>query len=780
MFVVLMDASGSFCSLEHPNSTLPKTDGRIDRDSGRLATEYPCGSASVSYVTPLLAAVLYTGVLMSGCGDGTSPSPTTPTPPTPSQPPASTEGPAVPSGLHVSASGTDFIEWSWTPVEGAEGYDVQFSFDEVFTDSDEIAARTGGETSYRRQPLTAGSGASLRVRSAVGVGGDRVTSAWSTHVTGMAAAVPQPAALVEEICTDWAELTVGDYLFLNNVWNKGDITDYEQCLMRRVVDGGDEFGWRWRWPYGRGEAKAYPQVIYGQTPWRSATTTDLPRQISSVENLRVEYELDVAKDGDIRVVFALWVTSTDPPTPESITHDIRIRVDRMGSPSSSDAQINIGGVLFALSVDPPRSSDPDNRTRIRLESHTSALDGRLEIHELLGYLVERGHVPVDHYLAAVEMGTELISGSGELWIRSYDINVDTAPPGEPPVAPSGLHVSGRDEDFIEWSWDAVPGVDGYQVEFSTDASSNDAELGSTRMPMYRKTGLDAGMAGYLRVRSVAGAGVGQLVSAWTMYVAGRAALLPPPNDTTPPPMDPTPAPPVEQACGDWDELWIGDYFYLNNVWNKGTTRDYEQCVMRRVVDGRDEYGWRWLWPAPSDRVRAYPEVRFGWPPYHSFPSTSKLPRRIASLRELQVNYEAYMTAVGVYNMAFSMWLTTGSPPSPQDITTEIMIWTDRNWDSETGSLESRSLVDHVEIDGSTFAVYLRPEHVSGNKVHVFVAFLSHVDQFRGTLDLKKFLDYLVDRDVISADDYVSVVELGNEVKHGTGNLWLKEFEVNVR
>ncbi len=63
---------------------------------------------------------------------------------------------------------------------------------------------------------------------------------------------------------------------------------------------------------------------------------------------------------------------------------------------------------------------------------------------------------------------------------------------------------------------------------------------------------------------------------------------------------------------------------------------------------------------------------------------------------------------------------------------------------------------------------------------MYVALVSHTDQFIGTLDLKKFPVYLVNRDVIAADDYVSVVELGNEVKHGTGELWLKEFEVNVR
>ena len=97
-------------------------------------------------------------------------------PPPPPEPP---EPPAVPTGLQVSSSGDDFIEWSWDAVEGADGYDVQFSPDEMFDPGDEIIPRTAGQTSYRREPLPAGSSAFLRVRSRAGAGEDRLESEWS-------------------------------------------------------------------------------------------------------------------------------------------------------------------------------------------------------------------------------------------------------------------------------------------------------------------------------------------------------------------------------------------------------------------------------------------------------------------------------------------------------------------------------------------------------------------------------------------------------------------------
>ena len=85
----------------------------------------------------------------------------------------------------------DFIEWSWNAVEGVSGYDVQYSANEAFTEEDETIARTAEEISYRREGLEAGASAFLRVRAAAGMGEERVTSDWSTHVTGMTAE-PEP------------------------------------------------------------------------------------------------------------------------------------------------------------------------------------------------------------------------------------------------------------------------------------------------------------------------------------------------------------------------------------------------------------------------------------------------------------------------------------------------------------------------------------------------------------------------------------------------------------
>ncbi len=85
----------------------------------------------------------------------------------------------------------------------------------------------------------------------------------------------------EEACGDWEELTESGFHYLNKVWNKRAITDYEQCVMRRVIpsssatvtgadaDGKVEYGWRWQWPEREGHfglVNAYPEAVYGHGP----------------------------------------------------------------------------------------------------------------------------------------------------------------------------------------------------------------------------------------------------------------------------------------------------------------------------------------------------------------------------------------------------------------------------------------------------------------------------------------------------------------------------------
>ena len=157
-----------------------------------------------------IAAVSICLCALVGCGgDGAPAAPPPPAPapastPPPTPPPAP-EPPEAPAGLRVSATGVDFIEWSWNPVSEVSGYQAQYRLDDVFTEDDDLIDRTADETSYRRENVPAETTAYLRVRSSSGMGEDSIHGAWSTHVHGMtAAAEPTPPASTQT----WRGLTV--------------------------------------------------------------------------------------------------------------------------------------------------------------------------------------------------------------------------------------------------------------------------------------------------------------------------------------------------------------------------------------------------------------------------------------------------------------------------------------------------------------------------------------------------------------------------------------------
>lgn len=240
---------------------------------------------------------------------------------------------------------------------------------------------------------------------------------------------------------------------------------------------------------------------------------------------------------------------------------------------------------------------------------------------------------------------------------------------------------------------------------------------------------------------------------------------------------------VDAYCRDWAKLRDAGFVYENNVWNQGTIKREQraQCLLTRVVAGKVQYGWRWQWPRGNGTVKAYPEVIYGHKPWFAASTTANLPRRISAIAELSVAYDVEMQARGRYNLAFDIWVTSSDRPTPSAITHEIMIWVGertRAWDPSPGYLAER-----VTIGDAAYDLYIRPraewlkEH--GAPKVAYIAFNARTAQASGSIDVKKFLDYLTDNGHLPADAYVASVELGNEIMYGAGEVWLKSYDVSI-
>ena len=404
-------------------------------------------------------------------------------------PPPPPEPPAVPSGLEVSASGEDFVEWTWNAVGGADGYEVQFDTNEMFDDAETIG-RTADQTSYRRQPLPAGATAYVRVRSYSGSGEDRLESEWSTHVTGMTDQPMPPATPANLRVTDRGEG------YVEWTWDE--------------VEGADGYDVQYSLDDERfTDQDATAEVAATETSYR-------------LENLAADMDVylrvrSFAGSGADRLESG-WSTHTTgmtvAPPPMAPATPTGLEIAGMGDDFiewSWDAVSGAEGYEVQIS----ENSQFGDEDLIRdAGTALSYRQGDLD-YETRRYLRVRAYIG---------SGADRLASD---WSADATAVTSLPPPPPPsPGVPSGLTATGGG-DFVTWTWRAVDGVDGYQIQYSANeafTSTDPMEDVSAETLSYTKEDLEGGTSHYLQVRSFIVVMETRYESAWSSHVTGMTDL----------------------------------------------------------------------------------------------------------------------------------------------------------------------------------------------------------------------------------------------------------------
>jgi hypothetical protein len=247
-----------------------------------------------------------------------------------------------------------------------------------------------------------------------------------------------------------------------------------------------------------------------------------------------------------------------------------------------------------------------------------------------------------------------------------------------------------------------------------------------------------------------------------------------------------PAPGVREiSCADSHEVNTRVGRLTNNVWNKQAIGDapYRQCIHTRGAAPAEEWGWSWSWPATSRTILAFPQTIFGWKPWNGGESTTnRLPIAIDAIRSLRLTYEVQTKAEGRYILSTALWITrtgaTASAPNPADISADINIWM-----HNSGFDPSGTHVDDVTIDGKKFELWSAADmgDASGANANRWnhLTYRAAGQHMSASLDIKKFIDDAVSRNLVVPKHFVSSIELGNEVMSGSGETWIKELTLDV-
>lgn len=247
-----------------------------------------------------------------------------------------------------------------------------------------------------------------------------------------------PASAHDLSCADAYEVDTSVGRLTNNVWNKQAAggAPYRQCLRYRGEPPAREYGWSWSWPAEGDVLLAFPQTVFGWKPWNGGTSTTpkLPIRIDRIHALRLTYTVETVATGKHNLSMALWLTRSGQtgaePNPADISADINIWTGGFDFDPSGEriGQATIGGVTFevwhARDMGDASAASSYRWTHIVYRSTTPHTSISLDVKAFLEDALARELISPSHYVSSIELGNEVMTGTGETWIKHLSLEIE--------------------------------------------------------------------------------------------------------------------------------------------------------------------------------------------------------------------------------------------------------------------------------------------------------------------------------------------------------------------
>jgi hypothetical protein len=228
---------------------------------------------------------------------------------------------------------------------------------------------------------------------------------------------------------------------------------------------------------------------------------------------------------------------------------------------------------------------------------------------------------------------------------------------------------------------------------------------------------------------------------------------------------------VEQTytkCSPGDELFFGKYLVRNNLWGLRyypTYTDYSACVSATTTLTLPKYEFTWDWRnPPGDGVKAYQEIRYD----------KTIP--VTEIGNLSFNHDVTVEATGRYNIAYDFFLDSYSNFSaPQSL--EVMIWVAKSdqWVIRPPAGAELVMFNGVEYTAWNDTVRYPDGTLTQNKMAMFLA---SNPMLKGTIQLKPFIDYLIQKGSLPSHYLLNRSEFGSEQESGKGKLIINHYSIN--
>ena len=231
---------------------------------------------------------------------------------------------------------------------------------------------------------------------------------------------------------DFAVLPMeGGYLLSNNTWNRDAAHGpHQQAIFMSDAGEKQSFGWSWRWPSSDGVV-SYPEVIYGDTPWDQKPrhgTADLPMRMGS-HRMTADYDVSYQASGICNLAFEFWTVSSLPASPSAITDEVMIWIDNKDmTPAGAWTDVfTLHGTTYDVFLHEGHGDASGKNSKrwtyVAFLARKPVLKGPLDITAFAVFLQSKRILGNDLFITSLELGNEVITGTGRTEVRGYKVTV---------------------------------------------------------------------------------------------------------------------------------------------------------------------------------------------------------------------------------------------------------------------------------------------------------------------------------------------------------------------
>lgn len=241
---------------------------------------------------------------------------------------------------------------------------------------------------------------------------------------------------VEVVSRAEAMVRRGPWLFVNNQWARARARGlFDQCLLFRR-SAPTSAGWSWSWPRQPGLPLAFPQAIYGRSPWRECGATDprFPMPTHRLRALQLDYDVRTTALGEYTLLLVVYLVegcrSYLEITPPAISTELTLLLDHRGDTAPVGAVLDtplLDGVRYDVRrVYPMGGPELLGYPALFFKPRLPRRSGRIDLLGMLRYCEHRRWIGSSLAVTSIEFGNEVHGGAGTTWLERLELTVDAA------------------------------------------------------------------------------------------------------------------------------------------------------------------------------------------------------------------------------------------------------------------------------------------------------------------------------------------------------------------